>query len=421
MLTLNDGRAELWQWDTGRTLSVDADCSQAHFSNKVFGRSIDVDVVGGVAIIPDILLQTDKDLNVWAFVGTAENGYTKISKTFKVNRRNKPSDYVFTPVDQKTLDDLQSQIGDLADLTTEAKNNLVAAINEAAQIGGGGGSTVELDTTLTQSGKAADAKAVGDALAGKQDTISDLATIRSGAAKGATALQTVPSTYRTAFAQDVIDSGLGDRIEVIEGKEAGWDAKSDFSGSYNDLTDKPTIPTALPNPNALTFTGAVTGSYDGSAQMTVNIPSGGGSGGGAGAKEFRLIRSITLGEQSDRVDISVDSSGNAFALHEVYVMLSAQSYEDANNVVNFLPNGRWGSGDAYIVSANKTSKSSETWKNNMAFHSVYADGIICSEQLPAKGQSNNLSSSFAINQAIITKISLVSKFAAGCTFLVIGR
>ena len=33
---------------------------------------------------------------------------------------------------------------------------------------GGGGPIVELDTTLTQSGKAADAKAVGDALAGKQ-------------------------------------------------------------------------------------------------------------------------------------------------------------------------------------------------------------------------------------------------------------
>lgn len=140
MLTLNDGRSELWQWDTGRTLAVDADCSQVHFSNKVFGRSIDVDVTDGVAIIPDILLQTDKDLNVWAFVGTAENGYTKISKTFKVNRRNKPADYVFTPVDQKTLDDLQSQIGDLTDLTTEAKDTLVAAINEAARTGGGAGS-----------------------------------------------------------------------------------------------------------------------------------------------------------------------------------------------------------------------------------------------------------------------------------------
>lgn len=103
MLTLNDGRSELWQWDTGRTLAVDADCSQVHFSNKVFGRSIDVDVVNGAAIIPDVLLQTDNDLNVWAFVGTAENGYTKISKTFKVNRRNKPADYVFTPVDQTTI------------------------------------------------------------------------------------------------------------------------------------------------------------------------------------------------------------------------------------------------------------------------------------------------------------------------------
>ena len=106
MLTLNDGRSELWQWDTGRTLDVDADCTQVHFSNNVFGRSIDVDVVGGVAIIPDILLQTDKDLNVWAFVGTAENGYTKISKTFHVNRRNKPSDYVFTPVEQTTIDEI---------------------------------------------------------------------------------------------------------------------------------------------------------------------------------------------------------------------------------------------------------------------------------------------------------------------------
>lgn len=110
MLTLNDGRDELWQWDTGRTLDVDADCTQVHFSNNVFGRSIDVDVVGGVAIIPDILLQTDKELNVWAFSGTAENGYTKISKTFKVNRRNKPADYVFTPPDQTSLEEIKERV-----------------------------------------------------------------------------------------------------------------------------------------------------------------------------------------------------------------------------------------------------------------------------------------------------------------------
>lgn len=126
MLTLNDGRSELWQWDTGRTLAVDADCSQVHFSNKVFGRSIDVDVADGVAIIPDILLQTDKDLNVWAFVGTAENGYTKISKTFKVNRRNKPSDYVFTPVEQTT-------IAEIAAIAQSVRDDADAGLFDGAQ------------------------------------------------------------------------------------------------------------------------------------------------------------------------------------------------------------------------------------------------------------------------------------------------
>ena len=110
MLTLNDGRDELWQWDTGRTLIVDSDCSQVHFRKNVFDRSIDVDVVNGVAIIPDVLLQTDKDLIVWAFSGTAENGYTKIRKTFKVNRRNKPADYVFTPPDQTSLEEIKERV-----------------------------------------------------------------------------------------------------------------------------------------------------------------------------------------------------------------------------------------------------------------------------------------------------------------------
>ena len=39
------------------------------------------------------------------------------------------------------------------------------------------------------------------------------------------------------------------------------------------LAQKADIPSALPNPNALTFTGAVTGSYDGSNPVSVKIPS----------------------------------------------------------------------------------------------------------------------------------------------------
>ena len=40
------------------------------------------------------------------------------------------------------------------------------------------------------------------------------------------------------------------------------------------MIDGITIPTTLPNPNALTFTGAVTGSYDGSSPIEINIPEG---------------------------------------------------------------------------------------------------------------------------------------------------
>ena len=47
----------------------------------------------------------------------------------------------------------------------------------------------------------------------------------------------------------------------------------------NDYVKKKDIPTNLPNPNPLIFTGAATGSYDGSEVLTVEIPSGGGGGG----------------------------------------------------------------------------------------------------------------------------------------------
>lgn len=55
------------------------------------------------------------------------------------------------------------------------------------------------------------------------------------------------------------------------------------------LIDAIVIPEKLPNPQSLTFTGAVTGSYDGSSAVTVDIPSGGSSGGSGKAKSQILI------------------------------------------------------------------------------------------------------------------------------------
>lgn len=134
-MKLTDERTTLFQWDTGR--SVTADSAQVHFSNKQLGRSFDVDVKGGVALIPDMLLTCAAPIKAWAWVGTATEGYTKEELIIPVQPRNKPADYVFTPTEQTTLAEIQGQIGDLSELKTTARDNLVDAINEAAESGGG--------------------------------------------------------------------------------------------------------------------------------------------------------------------------------------------------------------------------------------------------------------------------------------------
>lgn len=66
---------------------------------------------------------------------------------------------------------------------------------------------------------------------------------------------------------------------VTDTEKESLDSKSDFSGNYNDLEGKPTIPTVpstLPNPNALTITyGDQTHTYDGSEAIAITIETGG--------------------------------------------------------------------------------------------------------------------------------------------------
>lgn len=142
-ITIADGRGALWQWDTGRRVKItDGDgVKQVHYQNKCFGRSVDVDVGDdGTAIIPDELLQDWHPLTAYAYVTDDAGGYTKVQVDFAVHKRARPSDYVYTPTEHAGFDRLRAEIGDLADLTTEAKDTLVAAINEAARTGGGAGS-----------------------------------------------------------------------------------------------------------------------------------------------------------------------------------------------------------------------------------------------------------------------------------------
>nr|DAG71830.1 MAG TPA: hypothetical protein [Caudoviricetes sp.] len=155
-ITIADGRGALWQWDTGRRAKI-ADgggVKQIHYQNKCFGRSVDVDVgTDGTAIIPDELLQDCHTLTAYAYVTDDTGAYTMVQQDFIVHRRAKPAGYVYTPTDQMTLQTIQRQIGDLSDLTTEAQENLVAAINEAAASGGSTDAVLYTPQTLTEAQK----------------------------------------------------------------------------------------------------------------------------------------------------------------------------------------------------------------------------------------------------------------------------
>lgn len=66
---------------------------------------------------------------------------------------------------------------------------------------------------------------------------------------------------------------------VTDTEKQSWNNKSDFSGNYEDLQGKPTIPTVptkLPNPQSLTITyGGKIHTYDGSEAIAITIETGG--------------------------------------------------------------------------------------------------------------------------------------------------
>ena len=247
--------------------------------------------------------------------------------------------------------------------------------------GGGGGTPVEIDDTLTQRGKAADAKAVGDQLSAlneanatqnteiakkaNKDDLSEVAksgryydlidkpvalpnpkpiTINGQRYDGSEAVTVTVSGEGGGTPVDIDDtltqSGkaadakvVGDKLsELNKAKANNADLASVAkSGSYNDLTNKPTIPTVpttLPNPKKLKLTGAVTAEYDGSIEVSVEIPEGGGS-----AYELPIASETTLGGVK-AVAATDDMTDNVGITAEGFLKVKPGGESDFVEVVN---------------------------------------------------------------------------------------
>lgn len=335
MLTLNDGRAELWQWDTGRTLAVDADCSQVHFSNKVFGRSIDVDVVDGVAGIPDILLQSDKDLNVWAFVGTSENGYTKISKTFKVNRRNKPADYVFTPQEQITLKDATAILEEAKDVANGAMESAKQAADSSTQ------AEKSADAAADSASAAAVAKQAAAQSASASDNAANFAGEKATAAQQAADTATAAANYacqsasaaaaskaaaETAAktAQDALTATSEAKADAVKAQVAAAKSASDAQGYMQTAS------------SAATTASASAENAAGSAVSAENSASAAArSEQAAGASEVKAAESEKAAKASEQAAAksaqAAMESKTAAATSEVNAAASAKKAQDVSD------------------------------------------------------------------------------------------
>ena len=190
------------------------------------------------------------------------------------------------------------------------------------------------------------------------------------------------------------------------------------------------------NPEALTFTGAATGSYDGSQPLTVNIPSGAG-----GDNPWRLIKTVTLEETVKSITVDTDSDGNAFSLSEIYINTNVTNSEDQTVATSFSLkiNGKYthgiGTTAGMAVPGGKTGESGRNWIWLMslnplrALHGIWMATNTASGKTVQCYQANEFSDTNPNPHSVGEKITGIEIFglsstnylAAGSEFRIYGR
>lgn len=114
MFKILDGRDCFYQWDSNRQIVIEnIDCNEVHFSNRTDETALVCTVreENGqmIADVPNILLQEDWDITVYAF----DQDYTEYSQIIKVIPRTKPDDYVYTETEVLNYNTLSERINEV--------------------------------------------------------------------------------------------------------------------------------------------------------------------------------------------------------------------------------------------------------------------------------------------------------------------
>ena len=118
MITTN---GQLYQWDTGRVIEVFLVSKQKVDEIQVYNGTTDNAIVlpkweengRTYAEIPDVLLQSDNNIDIYVTSHSDIGENTTRHKNVKVTSRRKPDDYVYTEVELKTWFSLEKRIKEL--------------------------------------------------------------------------------------------------------------------------------------------------------------------------------------------------------------------------------------------------------------------------------------------------------------------
>lgn len=115
-----DGRTSFYQWDTNRKLRVLDDSNQIHFWHEDSPDTVYVvNAEDNLVAVPDELLQNDGRFYACPYDNSDNKGkFTRYKQCFRIAPRPKPADYIYTPAEKQTWEQLKDKL-DTAVLFTE--------------------------------------------------------------------------------------------------------------------------------------------------------------------------------------------------------------------------------------------------------------------------------------------------------------
>lgn len=271
-INLDDSKSELWQWDTGRYLSLpDTDAKEVHISRGGMRSAHVVKIQEQKAVIPDDLLVLGGRLFVYIVQQNATGEMTIYDKWFDIRRRPKPDDYIYTEQEIKRWEALEKRITEAEKVDNELYKRIDKLEKEGATadhtkltnrdaadqhpIGAITGLTAALDNNSKAASEAMEAaQEAGNAAGAAQKTADNATSAASKAQETANSATTVATE---------LDKRLGAAEKELEGKQP--------VGDYITEESDPTVPEWAKQPKKPTYTATEVGALPEDTQIPSKV------------------------------------------------------------------------------------------------------------------------------------------------------